>query len=85
MAIKPIVVLLVSLAFASVHLAEAQQPKKMARIGLLFQSNPSFTSPQIDAFRQELRELGYVEGKNVSLSADTQREISIGWLLLPVN
>ena len=58
--------LLIGLALASVHLAEAQQPNKIARIGLLFQSSPSFTSPQIEALRQELRELGYLEGKNVA-------------------
>ena len=58
--------LLIGLALASVHLAEAQQTNKIARIGLLFQSSPSFTSPQIEALRQELRELGYVEGKNVA-------------------
>ena len=63
---KTIIVFLVGLLLASVHLADAQQPKKIARIGLLFQSSPSFTSPQIDALRQELRELGYVEGRNVS-------------------
>jgi len=66
MGTRAIVVLIIGLTLASVHLADAQQTNKIARIGLLFQSSPSFTSPQIEALRQELRELGYVEGKNVA-------------------
>jgi hypothetical protein len=47
---------------ASAQLAEAQQPKKVPRIGVLSPSSPG-PSPLLDAFRQGLRELGYVEGK----------------------
>ena len=53
------------LLFALCLSAEAQQPKKIARIGYL---NPGdFVSRfyRIEAFRQGLRELGYVEGKNI--------------------
>jgi putative tryptophan/tyrosine transport system substrate-binding protein len=42
--------------------AEAQQPKKVPRIGFL---SGTSTNPRREAFRQGLRELGYVEGKNV--------------------
>ena len=49
---------------AFTHLAEAQQPKNAPRIGLL-SSTPSSNSVRIEAFRQGLRELGYVEGKNI--------------------
>jgi putative ABC transport system substrate-binding protein len=45
--------------------AEAQQPKKVPRIGLLIPSSVSFLSARVEAFRQRLRELGYVEGKNI--------------------
>ena len=45
--------------------AEAQQPAKILRIGILFLSSASGQSARIDAFRQRLRELGYVEGKNI--------------------
>jgi putative tryptophan/tyrosine transport system substrate-binding protein len=43
--------------------AEAQQPTKVPRIGLLLQAPP--TEPQVEAFRQGLRDLGYIEGKNI--------------------
>jgi putative tryptophan/tyrosine transport system substrate-binding protein len=46
---------------------EAQQAGKVPRIGLLVASSPSFYSSRIEAFRQGLRELGYVEGKNISI------------------
>ena len=45
--------------------ADAQQPAKAPRIGFLGGSSPSAISARIEAFRQGLRELGYVEGKNI--------------------
>ncbi|MGH7773431.1 MAG: ABC transporter substrate-binding protein [Candidatus Binatia bacterium] len=45
--------------------AEAQQPTKIPRIGYLLASSLSAQSARVEAFRQGLRELGYVEGKNV--------------------
>lgn len=51
---------------ASFSLAEAQQPAKIPRIGFIFSSGtPADPSPQLEAFRLGLRNLGYVEGKNV--------------------
>ena len=44
---------------------EAQQPRKIPRIGYLAAVSPSAISARIEAFRQGLRELGYVEGKNI--------------------
>ena len=44
---------------------EAQQPTKVPRIGFLVGNCPSAISARIEAFRQGLRELGYVEGKNI--------------------
>jgi putative ABC transport system substrate-binding protein len=55
--------LLTVLLFASVHLAEAQQTKKVPRIGYLGGGSPSSNPARIEAFRQGLRELGYVEGE----------------------
>jgi putative tryptophan/tyrosine transport system substrate-binding protein len=46
--------------------AEAQQPKKVPRIGVLSPGSPG-PSPLLDAFRQGLRELGYVEGQNIAV------------------
>jgi putative tryptophan/tyrosine transport system substrate-binding protein len=47
--------------------AEAQQPKKVPRVGLLIASSPSPASPRIEAFLQGLRELDYVEGKDIAI------------------
>ncbi len=46
--------------------AEAQQPKKVARIGYLSTTNPSEDSARSQAVRLALRELGYIEGQNIS-------------------
>jgi putative ABC transport system substrate-binding protein len=45
--------------------ARALQSKKIARIGILGQSDPSWAAPQADAFHQELHNLGYIERQNV--------------------
>jgi putative tryptophan/tyrosine transport system substrate-binding protein len=45
--------------------AQAQQPTKVPRIGYLVASNPSPASARIEAFRQGLRDLGYIEGQNL--------------------
>jgi len=44
--------------------AEAQQPTKVARIGFLDNSSASGNAPLLEAFRQEMRKLGWIEGKN---------------------
>ena len=46
-------------------LAQAQQPKKIPRIGYLSGFSLSSNPARLDAFRQGLRELGYMEGKNI--------------------
>jgi putative ABC transport system substrate-binding protein len=60
---------LLSMTLASalaVALATAQQPKKVPRIGYLSgRGDPSTPDPLVDAFRQGLRDLGYIEGKNI--------------------
>jgi putative ABC transport system substrate-binding protein len=45
--------------------ADAQQPKKVPRIGYLSGSPPFSIAEHNEAFRQGLRELGYMEGKNI--------------------
>jgi putative tryptophan/tyrosine transport system substrate-binding protein len=63
MSITTIVVLLIGLALPA-SLAQAQQPGKVHRIGIV-SGGFSVASPEIEAFRQGLRDLGYVEGKNL--------------------
>jgi putative ABC transport system substrate-binding protein len=53
--------LLLALCFS----AEAQEPTKIPRIGYLAGGDPTSAAPPVSAFRQGLRELGYVEGKNI--------------------
>jgi ABC-type uncharacterized transport system substrate-binding protein len=53
----------VAMLFALSFPAEAQQTKKVARIGILIGSSSTAT----DAFRQGLTDLGYVEGKNIAI------------------
>jgi hypothetical protein len=66
MAKKTIVFLMIGLAFVSVRFAEAQQPKKIPRIGYVSSGDPS-TEPRLAAFRRGLRDLGYIEGKNIQV------------------
>ena len=56
---------LCAMLFAFCLPAEAQQPKKIPRIGFLVTTSPSALSARVEAFRQGLRELGYLEGKNI--------------------
>ena len=59
------VVLLIGLIFASIHFAEAQQSAKIPRVGYLTVASLSSNLARVEAFRQGLREHGYVEGKNI--------------------
>jgi putative tryptophan/tyrosine transport system substrate-binding protein len=58
-------ILIAVVLLAVAVIAEAQQPKKVPRIGFLATVSPSTISDRVEAFRQGLRELGYVEGKNI--------------------
>ena len=58
-------ILVVALQFAAGVKAQAQQPARIPRIGILIAASASFYSARVEAFRQRLRELGYVEGKNI--------------------
>jgi putative tryptophan/tyrosine transport system substrate-binding protein len=54
-----------ALLFALCLSAEAQQQRKIARIGYLSAGDPVSRRDRIEALRQGLRELGYIEGKNI--------------------
>ncbi len=56
---------LCSLLIAFAPLAAAQQPRKIPRLGYLAAVSASADAPRLEAFRQGLRDLGYVEGQNV--------------------
>jgi putative tryptophan/tyrosine transport system substrate-binding protein len=63
------------LLFALCSPAEAQQSTKIPRIGYLVGNSLSSQAARIEAFRQGLRDLGYIEGKNIAIewqSADGQ-------------
>jgi putative ABC transport system substrate-binding protein len=57
--------------------AEAQQPVKIFRIGFLDTSTASGSAVLVNAFRQELSKLGWIEGKNIAIEyrfAEQERE-----------
>lgn len=47
--------------------AEAQQSEKIRRIGFLQHIPASISEPWMEAFREGLRDLGWIEGKNISI------------------
>src|SRR6266536_3357101 len=59
--------LLATLFLANVSLAEAQQTGKIPRIGFLDNSTASGVAVFLEAFRQELSKLGWIDGKNVAI------------------
>src|SRR5262249_25423630 len=69
--------ILCALLFALGVSAEAQRPKKIPRIGYLTAVSLSANAARIEALRQGLRELGYVEGKTIIIEwrgADEKRD-----------
>lgn len=68
---------LCTMLFALSFPVEAQQAEKVPRIGHLSGSPPSSIAEESEAFRQGLRELGYMEGKNIVIewrSAEGKRD-----------
>jgi putative ABC transport system substrate-binding protein len=59
------VALLLTLILLQIHLASAQQPARVPRIGFLNALFPTTSPARIEAFRQGLRDVGYAEGKNI--------------------
>jgi len=62
---KVILLLLAASVLICFNLAEAQQPKNVPQVGFLGFTSLSGIAARIEAFRQGLRELGYVDGKNI--------------------
>jgi len=63
----PLVALLAIFLLAAPLAAEAQAPTKVPRIGFLSSRSPADNPHLLEAFRQGLRELGYVEGQNIAI------------------
>src|SRR3989338_6949061 len=67
---KIVIWLLTAVVLSTISLAQAQQAKKVPRVGYLTvgfapSPAPARPNPTVESFRQGLRELGYVEGKNI--------------------
>jgi ABC-type uncharacterized transport system substrate-binding protein len=69
--------LLISLAgaLAAPLAAEAQPSARVLRIGVISSGSPASSATSVDAFRQRLRDLGYVEGRNIAVEVRYVDEI----------
>jgi ABC-type uncharacterized transport system substrate-binding protein len=56
-----------TLILTTIHLAEAQQTGKILRIGFLDNGTASGSAGLVEAFWQEMRKLGWIEGKNITI------------------
>ena len=63
----PLLALLAVFLLAVPLATEAQQAAKIARIGFLGTGAPAGTAPRLEAFRQGLSDLGYVEGRTIAI------------------
>ena len=60
-------IILIVAAVVVAAIADAQQPKKVSRIGYLSSSDPAAESSRSEPIRQALRERGYTEGQNIAI------------------
>jgi putative ABC transport system substrate-binding protein len=64
---KQLFSILLVVAVVVVAVAQAQQPKKVSRIGYLSGIDRAGESPRSEGIRLALRELGYIEGQNIAI------------------
>jgi hypothetical protein len=72
--------LMITVLMTTAPFAEAQQPKKVPRIGYLSNTDPPRESSRSEAIRLALRELGYIEGQNIAIEyryAEGKRDRSV--------
>ena len=62
---KILIWLLATILLTTVSVAEAQRPAKVPRLGVLLSGLRSASAQRVELFQQGLRELGYVDGKNI--------------------
>ena len=62
---KKLLWLLTVLFLVTSTLADAQQAKKIPRVGYLTANTSSAELPRLDAFRQGLHDLGHIDGQNI--------------------
>jgi putative ABC transport system substrate-binding protein len=77
MNVKLLAIFLSALILVPPSFIQAQQAAKIHRIGILISSSASVYLPRVEALRRRLRELGYVEGKNIVIEyryAEGKRE-----------
>jgi hypothetical protein len=79
-AVPSILMAVVLLALGAI--AEAQQPKKVPRIGYLSSFDPATDSTRAEPFRLALRERGYIEGQNIATEYRYAEGSSVGSLSL---
>src|SRR5437879_2843060 len=60
-------ILVAAMLLAVAIIAEAQQPKKVQRIGYLGATDAAGESTRSEAIRLALREFGYIEGQNIAI------------------
>jgi putative ABC transport system substrate-binding protein len=60
-------ILVVVMQLAAELIVDAQQPKKVPRIGYLVSNDPATESARSEGIRLALRELGYIEGQNIAI------------------
>ena len=85
-------ILFVVVLLAVAVIVGAQQPTKVPRIGFQFDSPLSAVAARVEGFHQGLRELGYVEGKNIIIEwrsaegkPERRNEIAADWARLKVD
>jgi hypothetical protein len=66
--------LLATLFLANVSLPDAQQTGKIFRIGLLDPSDARSSAVRLEAFWQEIRKLGWIEGRNFTIESRFSEE-----------
>ncbi len=64
---RPFLLAILGSLLAGAPNARGQPAAKQHRIGVLIAASKAFVTPYIQIFRQALRELGYIEGRNISI------------------